>query len=302
MNEPDLSVVVPVYNEAAVLDELVRRCRAAVEATGWLHEIIIADDHSTDRTEEVMAELADGEVVRHVRLPENRGQFGATVAGLVEMRGTRAIVLDGDLQDPPEVITALVAAHDLSGGHEDVIYGVKHHREDSLVFRIGRACFGLLAALGEHRLPAGAGSYCLMRVEVARVVVGTPMTHLNLASLLAVVADRVEVVEYQKAARHDDDSRVGPVGLALEAIGSLVLTGALERALLGVSLLVALGAASVPWFFPGLCDLGCVYVGWTLWGAAIVGAVWAGVARRRVPIGPLLREDPHDEAEAGAGS
>jgi len=295
VTEPDLSVVVPVYNEAAVLDELVARCRAALEATGWPHEVIIADDHSTDATAEKMAELADGEVVRHVRLPENRGQFGATVAGLAEMRGTRAIVLDGDLQDPPEVITELVAAHDLTGGHEDVIYGIKRDRDDPPWFRLGRALFGWVSTLGEHQLPPGAGSYCLMRVEVARAVVGTSMTHLNLASLLSLLAHRLDVVVYDKAARYDDASRVGPSGLALEAIGSLVLTGAMERLLLVVVFLEALAAGALAWFAPGICGMVCVAAGWALWGGAMIGVVWAGVTRRRVEMSlPAVERGPGD--------
>ena len=131
-----------------------------------------------------------------------------------------------------------------------------------------------------------------MRVEVARAVVGTSMTHLNLASLLCLLAQQVEVVDYEKSARYDEASRVGPLGLALEAIGSLVLTGAMERLLLMVVFFEALVAGALSWFAPGACGLGCVYTGWCVWGAAILGVIWAGVTRRRVQMSLPAVERP----------
>ncbi len=238
-----LSVVAPVYNEAAVVAELVARIRSACERTGLEWEIVIADDASTDATAEILARVADGEEVRHLRLPANAGQFGATREGLRVARGDRVIVLDGDLQDPPEQIALLVRAHDASSPRADVVFAVKARRSDPLWFRVGRAGYRALAWLGGGAPPSGSGSYCLMERELAARAAAVDLRHANLAPvLMALLAGRgrVETVPYAKEARRaGDTSRVGAWGLAQEALGSLRVSGALRR--LGVAACVVLG-------------------------------------------------------------
>lgn len=232
---PALSVVVPVFEEAAVVDELVRRCVAAATATGRTFELLVVDDASGDATPDRLAALAaaDPRVV-HVRLPVNQGQFGATKAGLARARGALVAVLDGDLQDPPELLPRLVEAHDAApAGDTTVVFGVKARRRDPLWFRLGRAGYQALQSLLGASLPSGAGSYSLFPLVLARRVAAVPLASANLAPVLCALGADARIVPYDKAARYDDRSRVGPVGLAREALGSLLLLSPAGARLLG---------------------------------------------------------------------
>ena len=277
---PDVSIVVPLYNEEDAVPELVERCRAAVEATGWPYELILVDDRSQDGTRQALEALAEDDIVLPVHLEQNIGQIGATCAGLSRCRGSRVVVLDGDLQDPPETITTLVAEHDISGGWEDVIFAVKSSRDDPLWFRCARVVFGLMGRIGSGRLPMGAGSFLLMRRELALRVANAPMTHQNLASVLSVMAERVGTVDYHKAARAHGASRVGPLDLFREGVGAWMITAALERVLLLVALLVpgAVLLVADNGLLP--CKMLCVAFTWMVWGLSLGGSLWAGFRRR----------------------
>lgn len=233
-----LSVVAPVYNEAAILPELARRCVDAARQVDPEAEVILVDDASTDGTRALAPTLPA--TVLH--LPENRRQLRATQAGLAAAQGEMVVVIDGDLQDPPEVIPALVAAlHD----DLDVVFAVKHSRQDPWWFHVGRAAYALLLALpGARAVPPGAGAYCVMRREVARRAAGVRLPDGNLAPLLIALGVRHGTVSYAKGPRYDGQSRVGLWGLVAEAIPSLVLTGAIP-ALLGWSAVACALAALV---------------------------------------------------------
>lgn len=231
-----ISVVVPVHNEAAVVRELGERlvaaARAATQAASApvaqvgspAFEVLLVDDGSTDQTPVIAATLAD---VTNVRLARNRGQLGATLEGLRRARGEIVVVLDGDLQDPPEVIPALVAA---LGPGLDVVYAVKADRHDPAWFLAGRLGYRALLRALRADLPSGAGSYCAMTGGMARRVAGFPLRNANLAAILASLGARAATVPYDKAARRDGDSRVGPAGLVREALGSLWLVSPPGRA------------------------------------------------------------------------
>jgi len=220
-----LSVVAPVYNEARVLPELAARCAAAALKADPTAEVLLVDDASTDDTPAVSAALSAP--VRVLRLAKNRRQFGATQAGLAAAQGALVVVLDGDLQDPPEHLTALVARlraePDL-----DVVFATKRSRDDPWWFLLGRAAYAALLALpGARAVPPGAGAFCVMRQRVAQTVAALDLPDANLAPVLIALGVRYGTVDYAKAARYDGVSRVGPLGLIAEAVPSLALTGAL---------------------------------------------------------------------------
>src|SRR5713101_4855628 len=128
-SEPDLSVVVTLFNEAASLDELYRRTVAALEPLDRPFELIFIDDGSTDPTFAMLERLhaADGRV-RAVRFKRNFGQHPAMHAGLARARGRIVVTMDGDLQNAPEDIPRLIAA--VESGY-DVASGRRSARRDS---------------------------------------------------------------------------------------------------------------------------------------------------------------------------
>lgn len=243
-----LSIVAPVYNEARILPELVRRCVAAGAACGVPFEVVLADDASTDDSAAVLASLAAADArLRPIRLERNAGQFGATQAGLRAARGAQVLVLDGDLQDPPEHIPQLVAALAAAGPDVAAVFAVKTRRDDPQLFMLGQALFHALQRwLSAVAVPPGAGSYCLMRAAVARRVATAPLRHANLSAVVALVAHagggRLDVVPYEKQARYDEQTRVGWRGLVAEAVESLQITGAVSTLLRWTALACLLAA------------------------------------------------------------
>lgn len=269
MTEVDLSVVVPVYNEVAVVEELVRRCQAAADQVGDRWELLVVDDCSSDGTGELLATLADGELTHHLRLPENVGQFRATCEGLRASRGRWVVVLDGDLQDPPECIPQLV--REIAGTSESgaTAFAVKTARSDSAVFLVGRWFYEVLLNLAVWRLPPGAGAYCAMSGDLARRIPRVPSNQANLAPFVAAASSRLFVVPYEKGARYDDASRVGLIGLVFEALSTLQYNGSLERLVLVVAAALTISQA---------------------WGGALIsGGLALGLRRRRIAIERRLR-------------
>jgi len=229
MSEPHVSVVVPVFNEEAVARELVTRCRDAATSTGRSWELIIVDDHSEDATADRLAEFADDPRVRHVRLPANVGQFRATRAGLKESRGEVVVVLDGDLQDPPELIADLVAAYDGAGDAQASVFATKSARHEGALFRVGRLGYAVLSSMAAWQIPSGSGAYCALPGPLARRIASVPAPWGNLAPFVAAGSDRLFLVPYEKAPRYDATSRVGGVGLITEALATLMFNGSAER-------------------------------------------------------------------------
>jgi polyisoprenyl-phosphate glycosyltransferase len=252
----ELSVVAPVHDEAGVIDELARRCDLAAAATGLSFELILVDDASRDDTPRRLARLARARRARVITLAQNQGQLRATLAGLAAARGALVLSLDGDLQDPPELIPALTAAHQRATSSPVVVFAVKSSRDDATWFLAGQAIYHrAMRWLGPDAFPAGAGSYCLMTADVARRAARVRLRHANLGAVVAALAPRHVVVGYHKAARPLGGSRVGVVDLAREALGSLWLGGALDQGLhraaraLGV---MAIGGALLgPLAWPG---------------------------------------------------
>ncbi|MCK6556219.1 glycosyltransferase [Candidatus Binatia bacterium] len=274
---PFLSIVAPVHNEAAVVRELVERCAAAARRCAVSFEVVIVDDASTDDTASLLASLAADPCVRTCRLPANVGQFRATQVGLRDVRGQSVIVLDGDLQDPPEAIPRLVAALSTGPRHVLAVQAVKDSRDDPLPMMIGQRLFHWMQhVLSGVAVARGAGSYCIMRRSVVRRVAMADLAHANLAAVLAVVVHalggEVATISYAKGARYDRRGRVGWMGLAAEAVESLAVTGALSRLLGGGAILLGLG---------GLVLGGSMAMRAALLAAAVLTAGAALGSRRR---------------------
>ncbi len=132
---PQLSVVIPVYNEEASLPDLFARLYPALDALGVRYEVIFVNDGSRDRSAALLREQWERHpaTTRVVLFNANYGQHPAIVAGFEHCRGERVVTMDADLQNPPEEISKLLAAMD--AGH-DYVGGVRRQREDSWFRRI----------------------------------------------------------------------------------------------------------------------------------------------------------------------
>ena len=130
---PDVSVIIPVYNEEGSLPALYERLAATMARLGRSHEIIFVDDGSADATPRLLRDIASADpAVRIVEFNRNYGQHAAVFAGFEASRGEIVITLDADLQNPPEEIPALVSKMD--EGY-DVVGGWRENRQDPLFRR-----------------------------------------------------------------------------------------------------------------------------------------------------------------------
>jgi len=229
---PLLSVILPLYDEAETLQALIDRVHRSASNLGVTFEIIAVNDASRDETAEALNALQAEARIRALHLPSNRGQLGATLAGVAEARGEWICVMDGDLQDPPEQIGALLEAAEGARGSLDVVFATKRARADAAWMRAASAIYG---ALGRTLLrdfpPRGAGSYCVFSSALAArlLQLRLPIRSANLSVLLCALGARAGAVPYEKAAREHGDSRVGLRGLVREALGSFLILSPLGR-------------------------------------------------------------------------
>lgn len=162
LNLPALAVVVPCYNEAVVLPEFHRRMSAVLDQLGRSSRIVYVDDGSRDRTRDVMAELAaaDPRVVR-VLLARNFGKEVAMAAGLDHADAERVLLIDADLQDPPELLPDFLAKLDQGW---DMVYGVRRSRAgESWLKRFTAAAFyRVIGQLSRTPIPADTGDFRVM--------------------------------------------------------------------------------------------------------------------------------------------
>ena len=132
-NSTDCSIVIPLYNEEPVINELYERLTGTMSATGLAYEIVFVDDGSTDRTPEMIRNIAekDSKVIA-VELCRNFGQTAALAAGFDTSTGQIVISMDGDLQHSPEEIPDFLEK--IRQGY-DVVSGWRKHRVDNLLLR-----------------------------------------------------------------------------------------------------------------------------------------------------------------------
>ncbi|MFC7477470.1 glycosyltransferase family 2 protein [Dankookia sp. GCM10030260] len=200
---PSLSVVVPAYNEAEVIEEFQRRLGAVMDSIGLSWEVVYVDDGSTDATPALLARLqAMRPEVAVVALSRNFGKEAALTAGLDHAAAREAvIVIDADLQDPPEVIPELVAAW-RSGF--DVAYAQRRSRagETWLKKATASAFYRLMARIGGPvRLPADTGDFRLMSRRAIDALLQLRERHRFMKGLFAWVGFPACAVPYDRAPR-----------------------------------------------------------------------------------------------------
>lgn len=175
---PQLSVVVPMFNEEPALPLLVARLRPVLDGIGCAYEVLAVDDGSEDLTPALLhKECRSWPQLRVLRLRANAGHQAAISAGLVRARGDFVVTIDADLQDPPETIPALL---ELARRSElDVVYGVRSDRSSDTVFKrsSARLFYGLVRRSGATDAVSHAGDFRLMSRATVDAVNCLPEQH-----------------------------------------------------------------------------------------------------------------------------
>ena len=223
-DETMLSWIVPLYHNGNYASELIRRAHAAAESTGLRCEIIFIDDCCPERSGQRAAEAARCQTTARVevlRLPRNIGQDSAIREGLRACRGLHAMIIDGDLQDPPEALPLLWRRLQQTGA--DVIFAARHGSYESpdklASSRIYRQA---MSWLGD--LPAQAGVCALLNRRAIEVVAATRVRRVSLLAALAGARLSCEGVAVLRAPRPDGRSAYSSWTRTSKAVHSLLQT------------------------------------------------------------------------------
>ena len=195
------SIIAPIYNEFDNLPELYRRVKEVMDSTGETWELILVDDGSTDGSTGRIRELAAKDaIVRPVIFARNFGHQIAVTAGLDYSRGEAMVVIDADLQDPPEVILEL--AKKWKEGYE-VVYAVRAEREGESWFKLLTASifYRLIYRITDVKIPLDTGDFRLIDRKVVNVMNNMREKHRFLRGMGAWVGFKQIGVNYKRAAR-----------------------------------------------------------------------------------------------------
>ncbi|MBI3150904.1 MAG: glycosyltransferase family 2 protein [Chloroflexi bacterium] len=195
------SIIAPIYNEIDNLSELHRRVTEVMDSSGEPWELILVDDGSTDGSTEKIRELAEADSrIRPVIFARNFGHQPAITAGWDYARGDAVVIIDADLQDPPEVILEL--AKKWKEGYE-VVYAVRAEREGETWFKkfTAAAFYRLIYSITDVKIPVDTGDFRLMDRKVVNVLKQMRERHRFPRGMSAWVGFRQIGVEYKRAAR-----------------------------------------------------------------------------------------------------
>jgi len=198
---PAISIVVPCYNEEAVLPQALARLEAAAAATGRSYELLLVDDGSTDRTWDVITARSGPDArIRGIRLSRNFGHQMALTAGLERARGADVLIIDADLQDPPELLGPMLAKR--AEGF-DIVYGQRRSRAGETWFKLATAklFYRFIGFLAEVRIPPDTGDFRLMSRRAVDAFLRLPETSRFIRGMVAWLGYPQAAVPYDRAAR-----------------------------------------------------------------------------------------------------
>lgn len=199
---PTYSFVVPIYNEEETIAELYRRISWVMDQLEGEVELILVNDGSGDRSLTLIRKLREGDKrVKYLSLARNFGHQIAVTAGLNFTQGRVVVILDADLQDPPELIPAMV---ELWQQGYDLVYAQRtRRRRESLFKRLNAYVFyRVLKQLADVDIPTDTGDFCLMDRKVVDALNAMPERNRYIRGLRAWVGFRQTVLPFEREARY----------------------------------------------------------------------------------------------------
>jgi dolichol-phosphate mannosyltransferase len=272
-NVARISVIVPCFNEAQVIEQTHCGLVAALSSLSEIgFELVYVDDGSTDTTLDILRALQGVDPrIRVVALSRNFGHQVAVTAGLEHSSGDAVVVIDADLQDPPEVIAEMLERWQQG---VDVAYGVRLERQGETAFKLwtAKAFYRLINRLSDVAIPVDTGDFRLMDRKVVDAILGMRERDRFLRGMVAWVGLRQEPVYYRRAARFAGESKY-----PLKSLLRLATDGVLSFSHLPLRLAVYIGLIG-----SGLALVGILYAlalrlftnvwvtGWTLLFIAVL--------------------------------
>jgi dolichol-phosphate mannosyltransferase len=207
MAPPTHSIIAPIYNENQTIPELYRRVKETMESSGDSWELLLIDDGSTDGSTDIIRQIAAGDKrIRPVIFARNFGHQLAVTAGLDYARGQTVVIIDADLQDPPEVILNMIAKW--REGNE-VVYAVRAEREGESWFKLFTASlfYRIIYRITVVKIPLDTGDFRLLDRKVVDVLKQMRERHRFLRGMSVWVGFKQTGVEYRRAARFAGETK-----------------------------------------------------------------------------------------------
>ncbi len=245
--DPCFSVVLPVYNESAILHQLVESLKQHLTQLEFNYEILFVNDGSSDDSGKRLDRIATHDsTIKVLHLSRNFGHQSAVHAGLMHASGDAVIVMDSDLQDEPSCLADFIEHWQLGF---DVVYAVRTNRKENWLKRmLFRAFYRILNAVSTTAIPNDAGIFSLMDRKVVQNIVQLAETDRYLPGLRRWVGFRQIGIPVERNERHDDKPRVSIYGLfqlaktALFSFSRVPLSS--FYAIASISVLVCVGCVS----------------------------------------------------------
>jgi len=274
---PYLSVVLPCYNESQVIRETHRRIAAVCQSLDKPYEIVVVNDGSRDGTWAILLQIAkeDSHLVA-VNLSRNHGHQLAISAGLSFARGERILIMDADLQDPPELLPDMLRKMDEG---VEVVYAQRRSRPgDAPIKRFFCAVFyRLLDRLADAHIPLDTGDFRLISRRVCDQIVAMPERHRFIRGMVSWVGYRQEAILYDRDARF-----AGETKYPLRKLVALALDGIISSSLKPLMFATLIGSVTV---FAGFLLLLYALYSWMFVGTTPPG--WASLLITVVFMGGL---------------
>jgi polyisoprenyl-phosphate glycosyltransferase len=259
-----ISIVIPIFNEEENLQNLYNRLTAAAPSWGEDYEIVLVDDGSRDSSLTMMRVMAEKDArVRVVKLSRNFGHQPAISAGIKTAKGDAIVIMDGDLQDPPEELHRFLDKW--REGYE-VVYAVRTKRKEGFFKKIAYSTFyRLLAWISDIEIPLDSGDFCVMDRKVVNVLVHEMPEQLRFVRGMRAFAGFKQVgVTYERAER-----AAGEVKYTFKKLVQLALDGLFGFSSFPLRLATYMGfIISIPSFFLGIFFVLHRLIGFKVFGHA----------------------------------
>jgi dolichol-phosphate mannosyltransferase len=263
MNAPQVSFVVPLYNESKVFPLLIERLNALMNQTQIRVEMVLVDDGSRDNTAQLMSQLAlEDARYQCVFLSRNYGHQLALSAGLSAARATEAVmVIDGDLQDPPELFFDF---YDHYKKGYDVVYAIRKKRKEFILKKAAYYLFyRMLKKISYIDIPIDSGDFSLMSRRVVDILNHMPEESRYIRGMRSWVGFKQIGVEYERAERSADESKY-----SIKMLFRLAFNGIFNFSELPIRFITRMGLIAI--------SLSLVYLAITIIKKAIWGTVPEG--------------------------
>ncbi|MBC2579453.1 glycosyltransferase family 2 protein [Clostridium sp. DJ247] len=201
------SVIVPLYNEELVINESYKRLKKVMDSTKENYEIIFVNDGSKDRTNDIVQNICrNDEKIKLVNFSRNFGHQAAITAGMDLALGDAVVVIDADLQDPPEVILKMIEKW--KDGYQ-VVYGKRIKREGETFFKkfTAKVFYRLLRSMSSVDIPVDTGDFRLIDRKVCNALVALPEKNRYVRGLVSWVGYKQTFVEFERQERFAGETR-----------------------------------------------------------------------------------------------